>query len=292
MSGEKFSTQQPTILELMRQGINLARSGDRAGAENVFESVLEQRPNHEEALVWKAAVVADASEAVRCLEKALRLNPENKRARVGLEWANKRLQGENPRTSQTQESHAQPGSTNAIPKGQPYLHSTPDSTANLNFNANFLTGADKISAQGSKLENETKAEPAPYKKHRIAEKGSGNSSVDLPPEAIPWTRPPKTLDEKRAAVNPPPDVTAESPVFRAASPRVGISVSPQVAEAARGKKATKESYVPLRWPLWLFGLALLLGVLSFPLHGIAPLLGILALGAALTGIVMFNRANF
>src|SRR5947209_20529474 len=90
MSDNTFSTISSTIQGQMRQGISLARSGDRNGAEAIFDAFLEQRPDHEEALVWKAAIVRDPDEAVACLEKALQVNPSNRRARVGLEWAYKR----------------------------------------------------------------------------------------------------------------------------------------------------------------------------------------------------------
>src|SRR5947209_1273947 len=92
MSDKSFSSPNSALQGQMRQRITLARAGNRSGAEEIFDAILAQHPDFEEALVWKAAIVQDTDQAVACLEKVLQINPENRRARVGLEWAYKRRQ--------------------------------------------------------------------------------------------------------------------------------------------------------------------------------------------------------
>lgn len=79
------------IDQKIKQGIQLARESQRAEAEAVFAEVLASQPRHETALIWKAAVAENPAEAVRCLELALQVNPQNRRAQAGLEWAQRRL---------------------------------------------------------------------------------------------------------------------------------------------------------------------------------------------------------
>ncbi len=225
--------------------------------------------------MWKAAVVSDPNEAVRCLERALRLNPNNQRARVGLEWAYKRQKAENE-TPPTQEA----GPTRA------------------NFSARPPTEAVPLrNSSPNQPEGETKAGPAPYKKSRLSETAVHLPSVKLPPEALPWTRAnrqPSTRSAPTVPVSNSSDATANSKVFKAANPRVAFTVAPQVAEARHSVRKIPflTGSVPLRWPLGLFGLALGLAVLSFILTGLAPLLGVVALLAAIAGVILFNRARF
>ncbi len=299
-----------TILEHLRRGITLARNGDRTGANAMFDAVLAQRPDHEQALVWKAAIVENPDEAVRYLEKALRINPNNQRARIGLDWAYKRqkaqMQGEplepfsdlgqsNPVTSAPPipmvqpRSGFQPVSNNSFPGSE--VSEREEKPVNREAN---IREKPFIAARGP--EAETKSETAPYKRNRLQPNNEGRPALKLPPEALPWTRP----------ENPPPNPAlrspraarlglnqADSPVFRAASPRVAFTAASQVRKAERkgGQSAQRFSQVRLRWPLLLFGLGLGLALLAFVLNGLAPLLGGLALLAAIAGVILFNRVQ-
>jgi len=73
------------LRRLMAEGQAAAHVGDRAVAYRRFSDVVRLLPEHEEGWVWKAATTRDAEEALACLERALILNPGNRRAQRGLE---------------------------------------------------------------------------------------------------------------------------------------------------------------------------------------------------------------
>ncbi len=272
---------EDTILEQMQHGIQLARSGDRAGAETVFEGVLGQRPNHEEALIWKAAVVDDPDESIRCLEEALRVNPANKRARVGLEWAYKRKKG--------QDEPALSGGPAVVPKGANPARPAPNPSANAQ--ATFQPGTQVgkvVRPAGQPYPVEAVTKVAPYKKRRLKGNEAENPPVELPPEAVRWSQPPRPKANRSPATSRSFDFYDESAVFKAAQAPVGFSVTSKVARAYEARSA---QLISVRWPLGLFGLAIGLALLSFPLSNLATGLGIIALFATFLGVVLLNRAR-
>jgi len=80
--------------KLMDEGIRLAQLGRRSAAHDIFATVTRLRPNHVEAWLWRGGTAGSAHEAVRCLQQALELDPQNERARKGLTWALSRLSAE------------------------------------------------------------------------------------------------------------------------------------------------------------------------------------------------------
>ena len=76
---------RPTVADLLQLGQQLARSGQRLAAYALFVNVLEREPTNEEALLWLAATTDHLESSVRCLERVLALNPDDTRARRGLE---------------------------------------------------------------------------------------------------------------------------------------------------------------------------------------------------------------
>ncbi|MFN8421631.1 MAG: hypothetical protein U0528_20650 [Anaerolineae bacterium] len=70
---------------LLNQGIQAARSGDKATARRLIEQVLEQNDRIERAWLALASVVDTARERRLCLENVLEINPNNDRARQLLE---------------------------------------------------------------------------------------------------------------------------------------------------------------------------------------------------------------
>lgn len=280
----------------MRQGIIMARSGDRAGAEKIFDAILAQYSDFEEALVWKAAIVRDTDQAVACLEKVLRINPENRRARVGLEWAYKRQQDAQSAQTMTPFENPQLASLNDDtpanfgPGRRRYAE--PEDPATFRQN----TGSFRPSVQNGQTVkksggNETITAFAPYKKRRLETDEQVGPAVDLPPEALEWTRP----RQNRASKNPPPARPdfKTSPLFQAASPKIGFSVSPKIswARRARTNPSQERTLYPLKLPLGLFGIAFILALLTFPFNTNAPLLGTLAFFTAVIGVFLFNRAR-
>jgi tetratricopeptide (TPR) repeat protein len=296
MSEDHFSAVKGTLTEQMRQGIVLARSGDRAGAEAIFNAVLRQRPDHEEALVWKAAIVQDPDEAVICLEKALQANPANRRAQVGLEWAYKRQ-----KESRSAASHLSPfenpklatlhDNTPAHFSPARHRYAEPEEPEHLRAGAGKPTPARL--AENKPADSETNKQYAPYKKRRLENAEQPLPPLNLPPEAMKWTRPGprQTQPEKRQSSS---KVEVEnSQVFRAASPKIAFSVSPKVKWAWLGRLNSnpERALYPLRWPLGLFGVALGLALLTFPLTGAAPVFGSIAFILSVIGAYLFNRAR-
>jgi hypothetical protein len=80
-------------LELLRQGREAARAGDRLVAYRLFVHVLELDPDSEEAWLWRAGTAEQPDEMVRCLTRVLEINPDNPRARRGLAEVQERLAG-------------------------------------------------------------------------------------------------------------------------------------------------------------------------------------------------------
>jgi hypothetical protein len=87
-------TQEATVEDipaLMEQGRDFAHAGRKPAAYDYFSTVTRLAPDHLEAWMWKGATAAHPQEAVRCLQKAVELAPDNERARAGLNWALSRL---------------------------------------------------------------------------------------------------------------------------------------------------------------------------------------------------------
>ena len=68
----------------LQQAIALAKSGDKAGARQLLESILQHEPNNETAWIWMTDVVESDYERRICLEKVLSINPGNLIAKEGL----------------------------------------------------------------------------------------------------------------------------------------------------------------------------------------------------------------
>jgi hypothetical protein len=69
---------------LLQQGIEKARAGDRAGARELFERVVERDENNEKGWFWLASVVDTDEERRICLANVLHINPNNERARQAM----------------------------------------------------------------------------------------------------------------------------------------------------------------------------------------------------------------
>src|SRR5690606_38117347 len=75
--------------ELMREGIEAARAGDKATARDRFEQVTELDENNEKAWFWLASVVESDEEKRVCLNNVLVINPDNERAQQILDRLNR-----------------------------------------------------------------------------------------------------------------------------------------------------------------------------------------------------------
>jgi Tol biopolymer transport system component len=77
-------SEENNIQELMRQGIEAAREGNKAEARKFFEQVTEQDDQNEKAWMWLASVMETDEERRVCLQQVVRINPLNERAQEGL----------------------------------------------------------------------------------------------------------------------------------------------------------------------------------------------------------------
>lgn len=88
----RATVEDVAVLVLMEEGIRIAQEGRKAEAYDVFDAITRLVPTHVEAWLWKGGMAFHPEESVRCLQRALDLDPDNVRARAGLAWALARLQ--------------------------------------------------------------------------------------------------------------------------------------------------------------------------------------------------------
>ena len=78
-------TGQEELNNLLRQGIELARTGNKALAREIFEQVIQADEFNEMAWMWMAAVARNNAERREALEIVLEINPQNENARKALD---------------------------------------------------------------------------------------------------------------------------------------------------------------------------------------------------------------
>jgi hypothetical protein len=307
--------ERSNLEEKLKEGMNLARNGQFSQAELVFDKVLAANPQDLEALIWKAAVTNDPAVAVACLEKVLRFDPHNHRAKNGLEWARKRLESSSqlrPVTAQGLQSFINEAQTPPVPTTVPDMP-LPAKTTTFSPSGQSQTGEKKVKSFSKQIltsnppqkpqKVETNSEAVPYKKSRLQPSQTKFAAVELPPEAL--KKPEKTEKDTLSSLlkfsfgnnhkkQTAPDFP-ESSAFKAAQPKVQISVSDQVVQSlgddfAFDGRSSRFALPP--YLAWLcFGGAILLALLTFFLSNFAPLLGVLAVIAAACGAVLFNQVN-
>ncbi len=75
-------SEQKDVQQLLREGIETARSGSKAAARALFEQVVELDENNERGWYWLASVVESDEERRVCLGNVLVINPNNEKARA------------------------------------------------------------------------------------------------------------------------------------------------------------------------------------------------------------------
>lgn len=101
------------------------RIGQNNMARRLLRTILEAHPNHEQALLWSAALADSAEEAANLLERVLILNPGNKEAYNTLSMLRlQALGGSAPRQGRSN-SDSQPGSHRlaSAPPPEPVMES-------------------------------------------------------------------------------------------------------------------------------------------------------------------------
>ncbi len=76
--------QKKSLRQQLQAGIEAAKLGNRATARQLLEAVIAQDATNELAWIWLAGVVETTQEKRVCLERVLKINPNNERARQAL----------------------------------------------------------------------------------------------------------------------------------------------------------------------------------------------------------------
>ncbi len=77
-------SEEQNLQDLMRQGIEAAREGNKADAKVFFQQVVDLDDKNEKAWMWLASVVETDEERRVCLSNALFINPNNERAQNAM----------------------------------------------------------------------------------------------------------------------------------------------------------------------------------------------------------------
>ena len=73
-----METQSATTKRgLLSDAVQAIRLGQKAFAREILADILREDPVNEHAYIWSAAIAETREEAVRCLERVLKINPEN-----------------------------------------------------------------------------------------------------------------------------------------------------------------------------------------------------------------------
>ncbi len=84
----------PDLTKDLNLGIEAARAGRKQEARKCLWAVLRANPNYIPALFWMAYVAATPQESIQLLERILKLDPNNERAKAGLLWVEQQARGE------------------------------------------------------------------------------------------------------------------------------------------------------------------------------------------------------
>ncbi|MCB0213890.1 MAG: response regulator [Anaerolineae bacterium] len=66
------------------EAINAIKAGDKKTGHQLLVSILKDNPQNEDAWLWVLHVVNKREDKIKCLEKVLKINPNNELARKGL----------------------------------------------------------------------------------------------------------------------------------------------------------------------------------------------------------------
>src|SRR5215210_6402852 len=84
------SSTLPSITDLLAKGKQSALGGQRELAREMLAYVVYLEPTNAEGWLWLSGVVDFPQQVRYCLERTLRVDPTNERARRGMEWLDAR----------------------------------------------------------------------------------------------------------------------------------------------------------------------------------------------------------
>lgn len=67
--------------DLIQQGVNAFKSGDKENARKLLSAAIKQNPDSERAWGWMYNVTNNDKERIACLQQMVRINPKNEKAR-------------------------------------------------------------------------------------------------------------------------------------------------------------------------------------------------------------------
>ncbi|GAC1554357.1 MAG: hypothetical protein NVS2B7_30310 [Herpetosiphon sp.] len=71
--------------ESLQEAIAVARAGHRAAAVKLLRLLVQQEPRNEEAWLWLGGISSDPEEQLRALQTAAEIDPQDRRAKDGIE---------------------------------------------------------------------------------------------------------------------------------------------------------------------------------------------------------------
>jgi len=85
---------------LVREAIAVYRAGNKSQARNLLLQAVDLDEHHEQAWLWLSAVVDSVEDQITCLENVLTINPNNEKAKQGIQLLNEKLASVSAETSQ------------------------------------------------------------------------------------------------------------------------------------------------------------------------------------------------
>jgi thioredoxin-like negative regulator of GroEL len=79
-------TQELETRRLLVEGVQALLAGQREEAQRLLMACVEQDERNEEAWLWLSGAVDDPADVKVALENCLDVNPNNERAKEGLQW--------------------------------------------------------------------------------------------------------------------------------------------------------------------------------------------------------------
>ena len=140
MPGSKIS---PKSLDLLKRGIELAKSDQKSQARSLFREAVYEEPRNEMAWLWMASVATDPREAMANLEQALAINPGH---RAAEDWLH-RLQQKAQETAPPEATDALAPATQVPPQAVGYVD-----LERLREALDYLRAASELQPENERLE--------------------------------------------------------------------------------------------------------------------------------------------
>src|SRR4051812_36131121 len=103
---------------MFSEAVTAVKLGQNDLARSLFQKVLKRDAQHEQALLWSAALCGNPLEAIRLLERFLQVNPANQQAMGTLSMLRLSKATSNDRNSRDQDDRQSTRSNGSNPEGQ------------------------------------------------------------------------------------------------------------------------------------------------------------------------------